>query len=676
MPWTRWIIYGLPLALTLLTYWSAVQARAAREKKGATELVVASGDPRGPALNPYRIQSDAARELTSLMHEPLLRIDSGGHLSRGLAERWFWSQTISFWFAQEKFAQQAAAKLAKLDETQKTRVHLTLVDVRGNELRLFFSEPTPQTGAKIQEFLAEFGPLPVETVRVELEEPARGHHTFFMQNAVEREQIKDVWFDGANAYEVQVSGEALRLFEELSLYYQNRPELNARVRLVNKAPFLARSTMELQIREGAKFHDGKPVTSTDVARSLRLVADSSWPVPGRDALRRIHAMDVETPGSVRITFREPYGALPAALVDLPVLPAAWIERHGQDLDQDTTYILDPPPGTGLYKLAEFQEQRIVLKLAEGNAKALPQHVQILSGRTPGNIRAGFAMNAVDTFWPGPASVTSLRNDSRVTVHSSVPRNRLLVLWNCRRAPLNNLRVREALGLMLNREALLKELLHAEGRVDEGIFRPDLWFATERTPAPAGPAKARQTLYDLGWAKDAQEHLVKGGERFRIELLTVGGNAERLALAQRVADTWAEQGVDAVVTTVTWDDLLGSKLPRHEFDAVLLGLDYEVSWDQSPFWHSSQAARGLNYSGIADAPLDAMLDALRTETNLERIPVLARQVEERVMTLHPFLPLISGNHVLAVRRGSPVAVSPARGAAADIRRLLIGEGAVK
>ena len=650
MLWTRWtILYGTPAALALLTVWSAVQARASRATKEVAEIVVASGEAGRPSLNPYEQATEAGHEITGLIHEPLLRIDAQGRITRGIAERWFWSQTVSYWFAQEKFATQAAEKLRKLDPAQWSRWRLTLAEAAGNELRLVFSEPDPRAGARVMETISPLGPLPVETLRVELNEPAQQHHAYFMQNAVEREQIKDVWFDGPNAYEAQVSGEALRLFEELSLYYQNRPNLGAKVRLVAKQPMLARSALELQLREGVKFHDGTPVTAVDVARTLRLITEQPWPVPGRDALRRIHMMDSKEPLSLRMTFRETYAPLPAAFIGLPVLPAAWIEKHRAALAQDAAFEVNPPPGTGPYKLERQADDRVVLTAARVRPDDRRSRVHFMFGRSPGNIRIGFAMNSVDVFWPGLASIGGLSTDARVALQAETPRNRLLVLWNCRKAPLDNVVVRRALGESVDRQALLKDLLKDQGQIHEGIYRPDLWFGKARDVAPARPLEARKALYELGWTKDAQNRLVKGTELFRLELLTVAGNAERMTLARRLADAWEANGIEVTVTAVSWEEMLGKRLPEHKFDAVLLGLDYDVSWDQSPFWHSSQAARGLNYAGVSDIPLDAMLDSLRVEPDLDRIATLAQQVEERVLALQPYLPLFSGANVIAVRK---------------------------
>ncbi|RBP43922.1 ABC-type transport system substrate-binding protein [Roseimicrobium gellanilyticum] len=665
MPWNRWIIYALPLALVLLTVWSAVQARASRAIKGKAEIVVASSDAEQPSLNPYLPSGEAGREMHALLHEPLLKMDEQGRITSGLIESWSWSQTVSFWFAQEKFAQQAAEALRKADAAQGSRLRLGVVDAVGNELRLIFAEPDPRAGARVMDAVAGFGPLPVETVRVELQEPAESHHNFFMQSAVERDQVKDVWFDGTNAYEVKVSGEALRLFEELSNYYQNRPALGAKVRLVGKQPYLARPVLELQMREGATFHDGTPVTSSDVARTLRLIAEQPWPVAGRDVFQRIHTLDSTQPDALRLGFRETYGPFPVALVDLPVLPGGWIRKYAREFETGHPFETDPPPGTGLYKLAAQGKGSIQLSRLQAVPEDSRSRLQFVFGRSPGNIRTGFAMNAVDVFWPASASAATLAGDSQLRIQTTPPRNRLLVLWNCRRAPLDQWEVRQALGEIVDRELLLKDLLRGEGSIHEGIFRPDLWFSSERPVKPADPYRASQTLAGLGWSQDLQGRLVKGGEVFRIELMTVSGNAERMALARRLAQAWGEYGIEVVITAVSWDEMLRDRLPQHRFDAVLLGLDYEVTWDQSPFWHSSQAPHGLNYSGIADAPLDNLLDALRLETDLERVPVLAKQVEDRLLALHPFLPLFSGANVMAIRRS----VATGGDKSAGLRRLL-------
>jgi ABC-type transport system substrate-binding protein len=159
--------------------------------------------------------------------------------------------------------------------------------------------------------------------------------------------------------------------------------------------------------------------------------------------------------------------------------------------------------------------------------------------------------------------------------------------------------------------------------------------------------------------------VKDGKPLRFELLTVAGNLDRAGVAERLQKSWAALGIEVTVTAVAQDELVNLRLPEHRFDAALLGLDFETGWDQAPFWHSSQARGGMNFSGLADLTLDGLLEALRVEYDLEKVPNLAHDVEKRIVSFHPFLPLFSG--------GSPVALrEEALSGSAGIRDLLEGD----
>jgi ABC-type transport system substrate-binding protein len=647
---SRWVIFGIPLSLALLTFWSADQAGDSQRLRGGN-LVVASGELVEPSLNPYQPTGEVDRQIAALVHAPLLRVAVNGRLEGALAQSWAWTQQTSFWFANEQYAKQAVDRLHKLGPPIWTRLHLTSAEAMGNELLLRFSTAGSAGGAAVLQTIGEFGPLPVETIRVELNEPARTHHEYFLKHAVEKAQVKEVWFDGPNAYELRVSGESLRFFEELGLYYQNLPALNAKLRIVAKNPLLERPLLEMPLKPGGAFHDGTAVTSADVERTVKLVLSQPWPVPGRDVLRLIHLWDTTDPAVVRLSFRETYGPALTAFVGLPILPAKWIDEHSEALTaMKRPFLTDPPPGAGPFKLGSQAPKQIFLQNVSGRTEGgSAQGIEFRLDQSPSNIRLGFAMKRVGLFWPNSASVAAMANDPGVAVRSGNPRNRLQVLWNCRKAPLDDPRIRAILGQAVDRQALIEEFVHGQGQICEGIFQPGLWYTPELPPLPHDPLKCRQELYEMGWIKDTEGQLMKDGKPFRIELLSVAGSPERSRLASRLAEYWAELGIETVVVEVPWQDLIGQKLQTRQFDAALIGLDFELTWDQWPYWHSSQATRGMNFTGISDPGLDTLLSALRSEFEPARVPALAQAVETRLLDLKPFLPLFAGGNPVAVRR---------------------------
>lgn len=628
------------MSLSLLAVWSAREAAANRAARG-DGIVIASAEGIAPTLNPFLPSCEVDRRVAALAHEPLLRIGPDGRIAPALVEKWSWSQSSSIWFAGQAFAQEAAQNLSRLDVAMRENLGLQTVELAGREIRLQFSKPGAQAPAKLLPAIAAFGPLPVEFIRVDLGEAARSYHEFFMKNAIERDQVKRVWFDGPNAYELAISGETVKFAQELNLFYQNRPALRPHVRSLGSGPMLHTPVLRLTLRNDAKFTDGSDVTVDDVGATLSFVLDQPWPVPGRDALRLIAGWEKVNSRDLKVTFKEIYGPSLTAFIDLPVLPASWIARHGETFARGNGHpFLDhPPPGAGEARVESVEPRSIRLDAG--------RRVEFLLDQSPESIRMGFAMRTIDGFWPQWRAAAALSKERGVILRSTPPRSRLLILWNCRKPPLDNVRVRTALGLAVDRAALMRDLMSGQGAIHEGIYRPGLWFAQELSPTAFDADRARRELRDLGWAP-SEGGLAKEGKPLRFELITVAGNAERARIAESLRKNWAALGIEVTVTEVAQDELVNPRLTEHRFDAVLIGLDFETTWDQSPYWHSSQARGGLNFSGLTDPTLDGLLEALRVEYDPEKIPALAHDAENRIISFHPYLPLFSGGSPVALR----------------------------
>ena len=121
------------------------------------------------------------------------------------------------------------------------------------------------------------------------------------------------------------------------------------------------STVTYRLRANARWHDGKPVTPDDVIFSFDVLKTNS---PFYGAYYR-HVTKVELTGEREITFtfdgpgnRE----LPHIVGQLPVLPKHWwqgTDKNGnkRDISQTT---LEPPLGSGPYKLTEFSPGRTLV----------------------------------------------------------------------------------------------------------------------------------------------------------------------------------------------------------------------------------------------------------------------------------------------------------------------------
>ena len=81
--------------------------------------------------------------------------------------------------------------------------------------------------------------------------------------------------------------------------------------------------------------------------------------------------------------------------------------------------------------------------------------------------------------------------------------------------------------------------------------------------------------------------------------------------------------------------------------------FEASWDQLPWWHSSQAATGgTNFCGITNPQIDLLLESLAAESDPERVPGRVRELEAQLVPLHPMLTLFTTHEEAAAVPGLP------------------------
>ncbi len=116
-----------------------------------------------------------------------------------------------------------------------------------------------------------------------------------------------------------------------------------------------RSTVTFRLRPGARWHDGRPVTAADVEFSFKALLEQGMP-SYRLYYRNVDGVEIVDERTVRfrLSTRETNRELPLILGHLPVLPRHWWE--GRDFSSPT---LEPPPGSGPYRVAAFEANRFI-----------------------------------------------------------------------------------------------------------------------------------------------------------------------------------------------------------------------------------------------------------------------------------------------------------------------------
>ncbi len=277
------------------------------------------------------------------------------------------------------------------------------------------------------------------------------------------------------------------------------------------------NTWELTVRPDVKFHNGSPLTADDIAFSLWRTCnvpgtDNPMAIVGNLVSERI----VVSPTKLILKTAAPQPILMRYLGIVPVVSRAVGEKHMQVNDYNTGVA---SIGTGPYKLKEFVTgQRIVLERNDDywGKKPAWETVTLLNIEKPESRVSALLAGDVDLINNVPADqLASLDNNSDVRVwraKSSLFRFLIMDQFTdspsdmtdndgkpMTRNPFKDQRVRRAISLAINREALIETALEGLGipagqLLDEGFSGVDPTLK----PDAYDPKEARRLLAEAGY----------------------------------------------------------------------------------------------------------------------------------------------------------------------------------
>ncbi|MGB1118629.1 MAG: extracellular solute-binding protein, partial [Parvibaculales bacterium] len=236
------------------------------------------------------------------------------------------------------------------------------------------------------------------------------------------------------------------------------------------------SSVTFVLRKQARFHDGTPVRAEDVAFSLEALRAAN-PFY-RAYYRDVAGTDILGPHEIRIRFAASGNReLPLILGQLPVLPKAYWSQDGRSLAETT---LDPPPGSGPYVIERINAGRSITYKRNENYWA--RDLNVAQGRFNfARIKYEYFGDDTIAFEALKAGDIDYRREfsSRIWATGydidAVTQNRLKLetvalkngkgmqafIFNTRRSPFDDPRVREALNWAYDFEWTNKNLFYGQ-----------------------------------------------------------------------------------------------------------------------------------------------------------------------------------------------------------------------
>jgi peptide/nickel transport system substrate-binding protein len=418
----------------------------------------------------------------------------------------------------------------------------------------------------------------------------------------------------------------------------------------------AGKTYTFRIRANARWHDGQPVTSRDVAYTVRLLQDPDF--DDATMAEGWNGVTVETPDNLTVIIRLRQASAPflARSATVGILPEHLLGGKGaQALEADPFNAR--PVGSGPYRLESLDARSATLVANPSYHLGRPAINRIVLRFYPDEAQAIRAFVAGETdgiYLRGPRSRSELDEVRGVsgTTFGVATRPVLAILYlNNANAMFRDERVRRAVSLVLDRGALVETVYHGVGSATASPVVPGTWAHDATLDATAvNLTEARQLLREVGWVPHPTTGiLAREGQEFRFTIRTDDA-PDRVALAKAVARQLEPLGIRATVASTTFSVLRRDFLQERRYEAAV------VMWDQGPDpdlyfgWHSSQlGAAGLNLANFEDAVMDELIARGRTSHDPEVRRDAYRQVQEVWQGIQPSVVLLATGAVV-VRPG--------------------------
>jgi peptide/nickel transport system substrate-binding protein len=291
------------------------------------------------------------------------------------------------------------------------------------------------------------------------------------------------------------------------------------------------------IKQGVRFHDGSPMTMDDVVFSLERVFDPEG--SGYSFLfgtvAGVKAVDDAT---LEIALREPFTPL---LDNLNVFPASIVPRKAVEAGAEG--FAQNPIGTGPFKLKEFAKGRHVhLVKHDGYWKQDRPHVDevFIPYVTDDNTRIlRIQGGEVDAAVAIPyAQIDQLNAQDDIDVQIE-PLFRFDGMWlNHAEAPLDDVKVRQALNYATDKESMLKSIFFEKVEIANHMMPKMKYWREDVHAYEYDPERAKSLI---------AESKVPGG--FKLPIVIPTGDVIIQQIAQIMKESYSEIGVDVEITNL-------------------------------------------------------------------------------------------------------------------------------
>jgi dipeptide transport system substrate-binding protein len=213
-------------------------------------------------------------------------------------------------------------------------------------------------------------------------------------------------------------------------------------------------------------------------------------------------------------------------------------------------------------------------------------------------------------YPRPADIPAVKADSSLAMPSEVGFNLGMIGYNTTKKPLDNVLVRRALDMSINKKAIIESVYQGAGQIATNPMPPTQWgYNKSLKDAPYDLDTARALLKQAGYP-----------DGFELTLWAMPVqrpyNPNARLMAEMLQADWAKIGVKVTIATFEWGEYI-RRAHAGEHQAMLIGWtgDYGDPDNWLGVLLGCDAVSGSNFSKWCYKPFDDLITQARSTTDL-------------------------------------------------------------
>lgn len=400
---------------------------------------------------------------------------------------------------------------------------------------------------------------------------------------------------------------------------------------MNYVPNLAKSwetpdntTYIFKLRDNVKFHNGRKMTAEDVKYSFERIMNPDTASIAKSYFSKVKEINVIDEYTIEFKLSEPYAPFMSYMSSsyAVVVAKEVVEEHG-DLMQNAC-------GTGPFMLGEWIPDNSItlVKNPDYYLEEQPKLDKLVYNVIADEASrvAALRTGAVHVTTLSPQSLPLLKKNKDVTIKSYQSNNYTFLGFNLNIEPFNNPKVRQAMSLAVDREAMIKTVFNGDAVVTGPVPKALGKWAVDVESNELYKQdidKAKKLLAEAGYP-----------EGFEMKITALGGYPDIVGTAQVLQQQLAQIGIKSEIEQLEIGQYVDAwKKCTHQVMAGRNGAGSDPDRALGFFFNSTGTA---NVWGFKDDKYDELTNAGKVAIDEAKRVEIYKEAQERLLELSPNL----------------------------------------